>query len=310
MVFIKILYRWEGSTIDLHQLKTFYYVAKHLNFSRAAEEVSLTQPAVSRQIETLEKHFGLDLFYRVGKKIELTDAGRRLVPYAENMLQYAKSTEKAMASLKKVDEGELVIGAGTTVGNYVLSPIIAAFTNQYPKIKVKLMIHKTSDIIERINKGTIDIAIIAKSGKHPEFQYDPLFKDDVILLASAKKNIYLTEVNGLHELKEERFFLREKGSNTRECVDALFQKSKFSPKEMLEFETNEAIKLSIIKGFGIGFLSRSTVQLELEQGLLKQIPIVELCGREFSLIQQKGKYISPIIQRFTVFLKDHLNMQQ
>ncbi|OIJ13828.1 hypothetical protein BKP35_08610 [Anaerobacillus arseniciselenatis] len=291
--------------MDLHQLKTFYYVANLLNFSKAAEKVSLSQPAVSRQIESLEKYFGLDLFYRIGKKIELTDAGRRLLQYTEQILSVAEQTEKAMNSLKNLDEGEIVIGAGTTVGNYVLSPLILEFNKRYPNIETKLVIEKTSAIIEKIKDGSIDTAIIAKSLNHPEFFYQPIFRDELIPL--APNNYYQNEEVTIENLSNEVFLLREQGSNTRERIDQLMEKHHFKPKKIIELSTNEAIKHSILKGYGIGFLSKFTVQLEIDHKLLFPVKLKEECTREFSTISQKGKYSSPIMLIFNSFLKKNIH---
>lgn len=293
--------------MDLHQLKTFYHVANLLNFSKAAQKVSLSQPAVSRQIESLEKYFGLDLFYRIAKKIELTDAGRRLLQYTEQLLSLAEQTEKAMNSLKNIDEGELTIGAGTTVGNYVLSPLVLEFSKRYPNIKTKLIIAKTSEIIENIKEGLIDTAVIAKSVNHPEFYYQPIFRDEIILLSSPSYYQNINHTKSLLDLSNEVFLLREPGSSTRECIDSLMEKYHFKPKKIIELGTNEAIKHSILKGYGIGFLSKVTAQLEIDHKLLLSVKLKEECMREFSTINQKGKYTSPIMLIFTSFLKKNIH---
>lgn len=293
--------------MDLHQLKTFYHVANLLNFSKAAQKVSLSQPAVSRQIESLEKYFGLDLFYRISKKIELTDAGRRLLQYTEQLLSLAEQTEKAMNSLKNIDEGQLTIGAGTTVGNYVLSPLVLEFSKRYPNIKTKLIIAKTSEIIGNIKEGLIDTAVIAKSANHPEFYYQPIFRDDITLLSSPSNYQSISHAETLSDLSNEVFLLREQGSNTRECIDLLMEKHHFKPKKIIELGTNEAIKHSILKNYGIGFLSSFTAQLEIDHKLLLSVKLKEECTREFSTINQKGKYSSPIMLIFSSFLKKNIH---
>ncbi|MFA9559124.1 LysR family transcriptional regulator [Evansella sp. AB-rgal1] len=290
--------------MELHQLKSFYYVATNLNFSRAAEIVSLSQPAVSRQIDSLERHFGLDLFYRIGKRIELTDAGRRLLYYAEQILQLSEQTEKSMLSLKNVNEGELTIGAGTTVGNYVLSPLILEFEKLYPKIQTKLIIANTSTIEEKIKNGSIDIVVIAKSEPHSDLMVEPIFEDEILPLASADYFKNIIRATTISDLSNEVFLLREQGSNTRENIDLLMDKHNFKPKKVIELGTNEAIKHSILRGHGIGFLSKFTTQLEIDHQLLYPIQINERCKRQFSAIYHKGRYTSPIIFTFTSFLKD------
>lgn len=292
--------------MEFHQLRTFYFVATYLNFSKAAEKVSLSQPAVSRQIEALEKYYELPLFYRAGRKVELTDAGRRLLQYAERILALAEEADTALKSLKSLDSGELTVGAGTTFGNYVLSPLLMKFKNRYPKIQVKLKIEKTSVILDELRNGLIDTAVIAKTLNHPEFYIHHLASDDIILAVPYSSSIQ--ESIELNQLSEETFFLRTAGSHTRECVDQFFQENNFQPKNIMEFDTNEAIKQSIINGYGIGMLSKSTLQTEIQHHMIRAIKMKQNCSREFITIHPKSMFPTPATLIFHSFLRK--NMQR
>ena len=292
--------------MELHQLKTFYYVANCLNFSKAAEKLSLSQPAVSRQIEALEGNFKLPLFTRTGKKVELTDAGRRLLQYTERILLLTDETEKAMQSLNNLESGEITIGSGTTVGNYILPSLMMEFQQKHPNIQLNLSIDNTSSIIEQLKKGTLDMAIIAKSLNYPEFNYKALFQEEINLYTSKDFLEDYTAIKELQQLSSFPFLLRRPGSNTRENVDKFFKEQNFIPQQVVEFDTNEAIKQGIIKGYGLGFLSEHVTKYEVELNLLVPIKLNNCCQRNFSLVSPKGKYASPIQLIFSAFIKKNI----
>lgn len=289
--------------MDLHQLKSFYYVATYLNFSKAAEKVSLSQPAVSRQIESLESFYSISLFKRSGRKVELTDAGRRLLQYAEKILLLTEETQKAMNSFNNLEAGEIRVGAGTTIGNYLLPTLVVDFQKKHPSITIQLIIDKTDSIIEKLKKGDVDVAITAKSSKDPEFNYKALLNEEIILITGKGS---LSGISTLQQLREETIFLRKTGSNTRETIDTLFNLHSFKPKNVIEFDTNEAIKHAILNGRGIGFLPEHVVTSELQLGMVEQYKINERCHRSFSLIFPKEKFISPALLIFNNFIKKNI----
>lgn len=293
-----------GVKMDFHQLKSFYYAANYLNFSKAAEKVSLSQPAVSRQIESLESYYKLPLFKRSGRKVELTDAGRRLLQYAEKILLLTEETEKAMNALTNLETGEIKLGACTTVGNYILPALIVGFQNKYEKIKVDLFIDKTDCIIGELKKGKLDLAITANSNHDPELNYKAILKDEIVLVAGKGRKI--DGVSSIHHLKNEPIFLRKKGSNTRENIDLLFNINKFIPNKIFEFDTHEAIIQSVKYGLGIGFLPLHIIMTELGLGQLERYEIQESCHRNFSLISPKSKFVSPSLLIFGNYIKKNI----
>lgn len=289
--------------MDFYQLKTFYYVANYLNFSKAAVKLSLSQPAVSRQIEALEGHFNLLLFNRSGRRVELTEAGIRLLQYTEQIILLTEETEKAMHSISNLEAGEINLGAGTTFGNYLLPSLIVEFQQKYPTIKINLFIDKTYIVIEKLKKGELDMAIVAKSMNNPDFRYESLLNDEIILVGGDKFRTENSTFTNLHQLSNETFLLRRQGSNTRENTDYLFTIYSFKPCKVIEFDTNEAIKQAIIKGKGVGFLSEHVIKNEVDFDLVVPFHLGEKCRRNFSLISPKGKFPSPILLKFSNFLK-------
>lgn len=292
--------------MDFHQLKTFYSVATHLNFTKAAKELSLSQPAVSRQIDALENHYELRLFYRTKKKVELTDAGRQLLKYAIQIISLAEQADKALSSLTNLESGELYVGCGTTIGTYVITNLVIDFQKKYPKIKIHLIIDKTSIILEKIIQNKIDLAIVAKRFEDPNFNIQPLFQDKIHAYCSIENKEKYKNIHSVAQLTEETLLLRESGSNTRECVEEQLNILKCSPKNIFELSTNEAIKQAILHNIGVGFLSSTTVRVELKHKLLSEIPLSDKCDREFSIIYPKGRYTSAIMLIFNSFLTKNI----
>lgn len=292
--------------MEFHQLKTFYSVATHLNFTKAAEELSLSQPAVSRQINSLEKHYKFRLFYRTKKKVELTDEGRHLLKYAIQIITLADQAEKALCSLKDLESGELYVGCGTTIGNFVISNLIINFQKKFPNIKINLLIENTTNIIDKLNNNKIDLAIVAKKTDDSKFNYQPLFQDSIHAYCSIEQKEKYKDIHSLFELQDDNLLIRSKGSHSRECVEEHFSKVNFFPKNQFELGTNEAIKQAILHGHGVGFLSLTTVSIELKHNLLYKLPLIDVCNREFQIITPKGKYASPIMLIFTSFIKKNI----
>ncbi|MFT9598132.1 LysR family transcriptional regulator [Mesobacillus sp.] len=290
--------------MDFHQLKSFYYVANYLNFSKAAEKVSLSQPAVSRQIEALEAYYKLSLFNRSGRKVELTDAGRRLLQYTEKILLLTEETEKAMMALTNLETGDIRVGACTTVGNYILPALIVDFQNKYKKIKVDLIIDHTDSIIEKLKKGELDVAITAYGNNDPFLTYKPILKDEIVFV--TERGSRLDGVSSIHQLKNELFFLRKKGSNTRELIDLLFESHGFQPTKVLEFDTNEAIMRALKNGRGIGILPQLVITDTLQSGQIERYEINERSQRSFAVISPREKFISPSLLIFSNYIKKNI----
>ncbi|OIJ17216.1 hypothetical protein BKP37_01410 [Anaerobacillus alkalilacustris] len=291
--------------MEFHQLKTFYAVATHLNFTKAAEELSLSQPAVSRQIEALEKYYELPLFYRTKKKVELTDAGRQLLKYAMQIISIADQADKALSSLTNLESGELNVGCGSTIGTYIITNLVIDFQKKHPNIKVNLMINNTSTIIEKLMDNKIDIAIVAKRFYDQKFNFQPFLQDKINAYCSIEQKEKFKDIHSSTELKNETLLLRERGSHTRECIEEQLNIVGLSPK-IFELSTNEAIKQAVLNNCGIGFLSSTTVRVELKHNLIFKIPLKDKCEREFSIISPKGKYLSPIMLIFNSFLSKNI----
>ncbi len=290
--------------MDLYHLRTFHRVARVLNFSRAAEELSLSQSAVSRHIEALEEEFGIEFFSRIGRGVALTEAGLRLLDYAERILQLGAETARAVAELKNLESGHLSVGASTTPGNYLLGPVVAAYQERYPGIELRLDIRDSQAALRLVEEGAVDVALLAVPGEAVGVQLEPCIGDELLLVTGPHYS--LARRSGLHltDLMDTRFFLREPGSHTRQAVERHFRSRGFQPRLISELGSTEAIKRAAAAGGGVAFLSRYAVALEIRFGVL--VPLAgEDCriGRQFALAYPKGRRRPPAVLAFAALLR-------
>lgn len=292
--------------MDFYQLQTFYHVAKYKNFTRVGEILSISQPAVSRQIESLEHQLGLTLFHRVGRSIELTSAGKTLFEKSEQILSLVRQTRSLLEGMKNLESGSLVVGASTTIGNYFLAPVVMRFMETYPGIQVHLEIKSTKEIQERLEKNLLDIVIIPEVSTSSTLIQEPLLEDEIVLIAPAG-HLPISEKDSLNEIiSKTRFITRKVGSNTRKSIEQHFQKYQVPFPASTEFDSNESIKQAVISGAGVSFLSKRTVLLELELSILTVLKGKEMnFFRRFFITHHKETYPSPAVKAFISFLKNN-----
>jgi DNA-binding transcriptional LysR family regulator len=291
--------------VDFYQLNTFYQVAVHKNFTRAAKYLSISQPAVSRQIEALEQSVDLTLFHRVGRNIELTDAGKTLFAMTEQILSLVRKTMSMMEEMKNLETGSLVVGASTTIGNYFLAPIVMNFMNRYPGIKVKLEIKSTSEIHDRISRNLLDIAVIPEFTGSSALKQERFIQDDFVLIVPKNHPLKLKKDVKLEDIKNEKIIIRGPGSNTRKTIEEHFQKYKIFFPSLVELDSTEAIKQAVIAGAGISFLPKRTVELEMRLDIIEVLDGFDFNpSREFFIVHHKDNYPSPVVKVFISFLRD------
>lgn len=294
----------EERAVDLYHLHTFHRVARLRNFSRAAEELSLSQSAVSRHIEALEERFGLELFTRGGRGATLTEAGVRLLDYAERILRLSEDAARALAELRDLESGRLSVGASTTPGNYLLGPVVAAYQERYPGIELRLDIGDSQSVARRLEEGEVDVAVLAGSAATAGLSAEPCVEDELLLVAAPGHPLVGKNEVRLEDLADTRLFLREPGSHTRHTVEEAFRARDFHPRHTRELGSTEAIKQAVAAGGGIAFLSRYAVALEVRAGLLKPLagPDCRL-ARRFILAYPKGGRRPPAVLAFAALLR-------
>lgn len=259
--------------ISLRQLKLFESVSRHLSFTRAAEELHLTQPAVSIQIGQLEETVGLPLFEQIGKRIFLTEAGLLMQTLSTGMIEDLARFEMEIADRKGLKKGQLRIGV-TTTAKYFIPDILGQFCETYPGIEVALKVSNQLNLLERLGRNEDDLYILGQPPKKMTVHATP-FRDNPLVVVAHPDHV-LVGLSGPippQRLAEEWFLMRETGSGTREATEKFFRDRGIPIKERLNLGSNEAIKQAVMAKLGIAVLSRSTSLLEIELGRIAVLDI-------------------------------------
>ncbi|MDX8399367.1 MAG: LysR family transcriptional regulator [Gallionellaceae bacterium] len=288
--------------ISLRQLQVFESVARHLSHSRAAEELYLSQPAVSMQIKQAENIVGLPLFEQKGKKIFLTEAGRELQSYSRSILQLVNEMESVFGEMKGLQRGHLNISVVSTA-NYFMPQLLAKFIDAHPKIQVSLSVANRDAVIKQLSENIADLAITGQPPVGTEMKSKAFLANPLVVIAAPVHPLVSAKKIQPSQLASETFLLREKGSGTRGVVERYFASHNLALPRHMEMDTNEAIKQSVQAGIGIGIISRHGIDMELETKRLvildvDKFPIV----RHWHIVQRKDKRPSVAAQEFERFL--------
>ncbi|GAB1156689.1 selenium metabolism-associated LysR family transcriptional regulator [Paenibacillus illinoisensis] len=293
--------------MNFHQLHIFYTVAEKGSFSAAAQALHMTQPAVTMQIQSLEDYFGTKLLHRSTKKIELSEAGRTLLPHAKRSVELVRQTDEAMSAFTQMLQGRLQLGASLTIGEYVLPRMLGPFARQYPDISIVMKVMNTTQIMDDILKHQLNFGLIEAPIHHPDMIVEPVMQDELKLIVPAGHALADRGEVELEEVMAYPFVLREKGSGTRQVMEDQLQKKNIDPQDMnvvMELGSTGAVKSAVEAGVGITMLSPSSVQHELALGL---VHIVEIRGlafkRQFYAIHLKSSLLPLSAVAFLNYLR-------
>ena len=256
----------------LRQLQVFEKAASHLNYSRAAEELYLSQPAVSMQIKQLEGHIGLPLFEQMGKKIFLTEAGRELFHYARSIAQQLAEMEEVFDEMKGLEHGKLTISVVNTA-NYFTPQLLAKFCQRYPNINVNLHVANRDAVLKQLADNSTDLAIMGQPPDGMDISAESFLDNPLVVIAAPGHPLAKLKRVKFARLAEETFLSREKGSGTRSAMERVFAQHNIQPRISMEMETNEAIKQAVQAGMGLAILSLHSIELELETGRLAMLNV-------------------------------------
>ncbi|AFL89365.1 transcriptional regulator [Terriglobus roseus DSM 18391] len=277
--------------IENFRIRVFRTVAHHLNFSRAAEELLLTQPAVTQQIKALEDQIGVSLFDRGGGRIVLTPGGTALLPFAEQMKNLESEALVAVAGAYGGHAGELSIGASQTIGQYLLPRFVAAFVKTHPKIHVTARSGNTDQMLEALVAGDIQIALIEGPEQRRDVHIEAFMEDQLVLVVPANHGWAEQEIT-LEDLRTEPLLMREFGSGTRRIIESCLAKAGLKMKELtpgMELDSNEGLLNAVEAGLGYTFVSRWAVRNQLALGTLKLSRVKGLkFSRSFSMAYPAG----------------------
>ena len=254
------------------QLTAFHTVARLGSVSLAADELHLTQPAVSIQIGALEESAGTPLLQRTGRGVRLTEAGELLAGYASRIVELWREAGEEMATLQGVFSGTLRVGTVTTA-EYLLPPLLVTFVNEHPKVKVKLQVGNRDEIVRMLAGQEIDIAIMGRPPGELKTDARAFAKHPMAFLAAPSHPLMHEPRLTLAHVAETRILVRERGSGTRTTVERVFKDSDLPLRIGSELSSNEAIKRMCAAGFGVAFLSMHTCVLEIDAGLLALLPV-------------------------------------
>ncbi len=292
--------------MNLHHLRVFKTVAEHEHITRASEELILSQPAVTKIIQNLERDMGLELIERHGRRIVLTYAGRVLLGYARRMFALEHEMEEAMAVMRDVEVGEINLAANRTTGVYVLPPIVSRYRTLYPKVMLNITILNSHEIIEQTVNWTLDFGLVEGDPETlpEELQVKVFAQDELVLVVSQEHPWSKLDEISPKALREGQLLLREQGSGIREVIMQTLALSGVQVQPLFTLPDNEAIKQMVINGVGAAIVSALTVKRELASGELVRVPITGVdLHPQLSLIYRIDKRLSPAAQAFCSLLE-------
>ncbi|MBD2297043.1 LysR family transcriptional regulator [Nostoc sp. FACHB-87] len=286
----------------LHQLKVFEAAARHGSFTRAAEELFLTQPTVSMQIKQLTKSVGLPLFEQVGKRLYLTEAGRELFATCRQIFETIAQFEMKVADLKGLKQGQLRLAVITTA-KYFIPRLLGPFCQRYPGIDISLQVTNHEKIIDRMMNNLDDLYIMSQVPEHLDVNCEPFLDNPLVVFAPVNHRLAKEKNIPIHELNDEPFIMREPGSGTRRAVQALLEEHGVKVNVKLELGSNEAIKQAIAGGLGISVLSRHTLLSDASEFSILDVQHFPI-KRAWYMVYPAGKQLSIVARTYYEYLLD------
>lgn len=288
----------------LRQLATFHALARLGSISQTAEEMHLTQPAVSLQISILEDSAGTPLLTRSSRGVKLTDAGELLAAYADRVLALMREAGEAMAAHRGMVAGTLRVAAVTTA-EYLLPHVLLAFVQQHPKVQVKLQVGNRAQVSSALAVQEADLAVMGRAPSELRANATPFARHPMAFVAAPTHPVFQLATPRLEDLNDGKLLVRERGSGTRQTVEQLFGQSSAELRIGAEMSSNEAIKQMCAAGFGVAFLSLHACVLELQTGLLKMVPLEGYpVEREWHVISLANRKLPAAAAAFEIFLRD------
>ncbi len=294
--------------LENFRLRVFRAVAHHLNFSRAAEELLLTQPAVTQQIKALEEEFGVPLFDRGGGRIALTPAGNALLPFALRLQALSEEALRAVADAGGQQAGALALGASQTIAQYLLPNLIARFRELHPRVRVAARSGNSDEMLEALLARKIDLALIEGPEQRHDLHIEPFLEDHMVLVVPSSHEWADQEVD-LDALRQQPLLVREFGSGSRRVVEQALARAGLKTKDLIvsmELDSTEGLLSGVEAGLGVTFVSRWAVRNQLALGSVKLARIRGLrLARQFSLAYPAGPEPTGLVGAFRALLLAH-----
>ena len=291
--------------VTLRQLRTFKTVADLNSFSLAAQRLKLSQPSVSYQVKELEETLGLPLLDRLGKRVQLTEAGTLLYGYARRMLDVLDEVTVAIEEIRGIKRGSLRVGASTTVGIYLLPAALGAFKKLHPGLVISLEIGTRTRVQEQVLRNELDLAVVGPASKDPELAIIPFLSDELVVVAPAGHPLASSRSLGLKELADQPFIMREVASGSRLSFEKAARKAGARLKVAMELGSNGAIKHAVESGLGLAVISRYACALEFSSGRLVELDVRGFpIRRDWHIVHLRRRRLPASVRSFIDFLKD------
>ena len=290
--------------MNLHQLRIFCSVVEHRNYTKAADALFMTQPAVSLQLQALERSLQVKLLERVNQQLVVTEAGEALYQCALPMLNAEEEAERVLAELRGVARGRLVIGANTTGGMYVVPPLLAEYKERHPDSELLLQIDATDRLIERVRQGIIDLGFACGTIKQPELTVEAIGVDHLTLILSKRHPLASSASLTLEQVVAQPFIVPESISRTRQFIEQTMRDHGYTLKIAMHFQGTEPVKKAVESNLGVGIVSSTAVEREVAAGVLRAMPIEGLnLQRPLVMFYRHGKYFGPMARDFMSYAR-------
>ncbi|CAM4023586.1 LysR family transcriptional regulator [Alkalicoccus chagannorensis] len=295
--------------MDIELFRTFLTVARLGSYSAAAEALSLTQPAVSRQTARLEAYFQTPLFYRAGRRTLLTEAGIEVKKRAEEILNLVEETTHTIEAMQTHASGTIHIGASTTIGNYSLAPMMLTFRDIHPQVDAHLHIRPTRDIMELLRERKVDAAVVPYTPEIELYKAITYVQDEIMFTAAPHHPAARSSTLSLNDLLQTTWVVRSAESNTRQTVEKQLKQAGIKHPDGLKLDTTEAVKQALQTGKGISYMSKMAAELEWQSGSLVPLHVDDFfCLRTFYLLSPDQPYSSAALDRFSTFLTKEIKL--
>ena len=295
---------WLMNSTNFHQLYIFYKVARLQSFSKAAQELSISQPAVSIQVRELEKSLGASLLHRMRRELRLTETGEAVFGYSQRIFALADEMHNVVQDIQGLHSGRLTIGSSTTPGEYILPWVIGKFRRMHKGIQVALTISNTQSVIDRIHNHELDIGMAGAPVNLKGLASFPYVEDRIVFIAAPDHPLAQQDEISVRDMRKHEFIMRESGSATRSTAEKLLSARKVEARVTMELGSNEAIKRAVAAGLGLGVLSEFAVTPDVAAGFIKVLNVKHWnCVRPLSVFYRDGKHLSAAQRAFLEFLR-------
>lgn len=290
--------------LPLAPLRTFHAVVQHGTFNGAARRLGVTQPAVSQQIQRLERGVGLKLFRRDGRRLVLTEAGQTLRVFAQRIFQLTDAAVDALEGVSGLKTGHLKIGASRTAGAYYVPDLLTRFKARHPGVRVSLTVGNSQMILAGILDFTLHAGLIAGRPEDASLSVRPFVRDRMLVILPPGHRLASRRALAVRDLRGLPLVLREPGSTTRELIERALRADGHAVEPSMELESNEAIKTAVADGVGIGIMAHAAAADDLHAGRLVGRPLMKPLSLDFALVYHRDRVLSPVLAAFLSLLPE------